>query len=471
MVFSSITFLYRFLPIIILLYFLAPKRMRNFILFFGSLFFYAWGEPIYVILLLFSTLIDYLLGRAVGKYREYKNKSKARFFLICSIFMNLTLLFYFKYMDFFIISLNKIFNIYLPFKNVVLPLGISFYTFQTMSYTIDIYRHQANPQKNILYFGMYVTSFPQLVAGPIVKYHEIVKEIVSRKVNIIDISNGIQRFILGLSKKVLLANQIGFLFDRIRLIPIQDLTLPLAWIGIISYAFQIYFDFSGYSDMAIGLGLIFGFHFPENFNYPYLSTSITQFWQRWHISLSSWFKENVYIPLGGNKKGIIIQLRNILIVWLLTGLWHGASYNFLLWGLWYALLLVNEKVWLLKLLKKLPSFMGRIYTLLAVLIGWVFFVFTDLSEISNYLKVLFGVMGRKEDWMSSLEVCRNQLLLLPILSFAATNLPLKIAQTIETKTYSPLFYLLKLIFLFTLVLLSTAYIVDASYNPFLYFRF
>ena len=334
MVFSSLLFLFRFFPIVLVLYFLAPRKLKNAVLFFSSLVFYAWGEPVYVVLMLFSTVVDYTHGMLVDKLMKQGKERKARWVVASSMTINLLLLGFFKYADFLIGSINGVLGTGIPLLKLALPIGISFYTFQTMSYTVDIYRGEAKVQRNIISFGAYVALFPQLIAGPIVRYQTIAEELQERKETSSDFSEGINRFLLGLGKKVLLANNIGMLWDSISAMGGQELSVATAWLGILAYSFQIYFDFSGYSDMAIGLGRMFGFHFPENFNYPYISKSITEFWRRWHISLGTWFREYVYIPLGGNRKGRLCQIRNLAIVWLLTGIWHGASWNFVVWGIY-----------------------------------------------------------------------------------------------------------------------------------------
>ena len=387
MVFSSIPFLFRFLPVFMILYFVAPRRMRNIILFLGSLIFYAWGEPVYVLLMLFSTFSDYLHGCLIG---ACKNRNVARGLLISSIVINLGILGFFKYSDFLIGTVNQLLGCNIPLLNLPLPIGISFYTFQTMSYTIDCYRGEVKIQKNILDFGVYVVMFPQLIAGPIVKYRDVQEQLHERKTDIADINYGCRRFIVGLAKKVLLANNLGLLWTEISGAGPETTTVLGAWLGVLAFAFQIYFDFSGYSDMAIGLGAILGFHFPENFNYPYMAASITDFWRRWHISLSSWFKEYVYVPLGGNRRGLPRQLLNILIVWMLTGIWHGAGWNFLLWGLWFALWLILEKLVLLRIFKALPRMVGRLYTWLIVLVSWVLFAVESGSGAFAYLRIMFG---------------------------------------------------------------------------------
>lgn len=462
MVFSSIPFLFRFLPVFLILYFIVPKRMRNLILFLGSLFFYAWGEPIYVLLMLFSTVCDYSLGRAIEDAREKEKEKKARWFLVLSILINLSVLGFFKYADFLLGGLNDLFNTQIPLLNLPLPIGISFYTFQTMSYTIDVYRRETKAQKNILAFGVFVTMFPQLIAGPIIKYKIAEPDLLHRKIQPEAIEMGITRFIMGLGKKVLLANNIGLLWTSISTMNINDMSVVTAWIGILAFALQIYFDFSGYSDMAIGLGAILGFHFPENFNYPYISTSITEFWRRWHISLSSWFREYVYIPLGGNRGGKKKQLLNIIIVWALTGIWHGAGWNFLFWGLWFASFLIIEKLFFYKMLEKLPKVVGLLYMVLVVLVGWVFFAFDQLGQGLTYLGAMFGQAG--QGWMdrNGLYQLSNYWLIFLILLLGCTPLPQKVFKKIP--------YVCALC-LFLIFILSVAGIVEASYNPFLYFRF
>ena len=347
MVFSSIVFLFRFLPLFFLLYYLVPERMKNLILFLGSLIFYAWGEPVYVLLMLFSTVVDYVHGRLLERLR---GKRGAKLVLLSSVVINLGVLCFFKYADFLIGSVNAVLGTKVPLLSLGLPIGISFYTFQTMSYTIDVYRGQARVQRNLLDFGVYVAMFPQLIAGPIVKYRDVEKSMHHRSITLPDVSEGLKRFCMGLGKKVLLANNIGELWAFVSAMDLRRISMLTAWLGIVAFGFQIYFDFSGYSDMAIGLGRMLGFRFPENFNYPYISASVTEFWRRWHISLGSWFREYVYFPLGGSRRGLPKQLLNILVVWMLTGIWHGAGWNFLLWGLWFAFALMLEKLFLGRLL-------------------------------------------------------------------------------------------------------------------------
>lgn len=455
MVFSSLLFLFRFLPIVLVLYFLLPKKARNTVLFFSSLIFYAWGEPIYISLMLFSTIVDYVHGRIVDSYKRKGEDKKAKLAVLSSVFINLGLLCTFKYL--------KIFS---------LPIGISFYTFQTMSYTIDIYRGDAKVQKNLLSFGAYVSMFPQLIAGPIVQYKTIAKELESRKENISDFSLGIHYFVIGLGKKVLYANNIGILWEQISNKAVGEIPVLMAWMGIMAYALQIYFDFSGYSDMAVGLGKMFGFHFPMNFNYPYCSKSITEFWRRWHISLGTWFKEYVYIPLGGNRKGLLKQVRNIAIVWLLTGIWHGASLNFLLWGVFYGILLIIEKMFLLKWLQKFPDWIGHLYACLMILCGWVLFAFEDMHRGWQYFKILFfgnfsGMINEE-----TIYLFLNYGVLFLLAGLASVGFFQKIQKNAkETEKLETGKYIIQNIGYIGILLAAVAYLVDSSYNPFLYFRF
>ena len=469
MVFSSVLFLFRFLPIFMICYFLAPGRMKNFILFLGSLFFYAWGEPIYVLLMLFSTVVDYVNGRLIERCRGSR---KAVFPLVASVVINLGLLGFFKYADFLIHSVNTLAGTSLPLFELGLPIGISFYTFQTMSYTIDVYRGEAKVQKNILDFGVYVTMFPQLIAGPIVKYRDVAERLHNRPVDPIAISHGMKRFCMGLAKKVLLANNLGALWTLISGQEYRGMSMMTAWLGMLAFAFQIYFDFSGYSDMAIGMGEILGFHFPENFNYPYISASITEFWRRWHISLGSWFREYVYIPLGGNRKGLPRQMVNILIVWMLTGIWPGAGWTFLLGGLWFAGLLVLEKLFLGKILSWFPRIVGILYTCVTVLIGWVLFALTAPGEILGYLRAMAGTGGFAD--ADAFYLGREYLVLLVIAVVASTPIPKRLAARLEqskTGLCMAVFRLGEKVIPAALLLLCIAGIVEDSFNPFLYFRF
>lgn len=463
MVFSSIFFIFYFLPAILAVYFLAPKRHRNLVLFLGSLIFYAWGEPVYVALMLFSTAFNYFAGRKIGRTEQQAQKKRV---LTISVVVNLAILVFFKYTNFFLGLINTALPWDIPYLNLALPIGISFYTFQTMSYVIDVYRGKVAAQKNFINFGTYVTLFPQLIAGPIVRYSTIEKQLTSRRETIEGFSSGLMCFAAGLAKKVLIANNIGLLWDSVHATALPELSALSAWLGIIAFAFQIYFDFSGYSDMAIGLGRMFGFEFEQNFNYPYTSKSITDFWRRWHISLSTWFKEYVYIPLGGNRAGRGRAHLNILIVWVLTGFWHGASFNFLAWGLYYALLLMLEKDVLAKLLNKLHKAVGTVYTLFFVLIGWVLFASDSLTESIGYLKVMFGFSGAGAvSPMFFYDVLSNMVLLVIA---AAASLPFgaKIGRRFVQKSPAA-----AVIPVAVALILCTAYLVDAGYNPFLYFRF
>lgn len=473
MVFSDLLFLFRFLSAVLLLYFISPKKIRNGVLFFTSLIFYAWGEPVYVVLMLFSTVVDYVHGMFVYKYKSKGQLNKAKIFVVISMMVNLSLLGFFKYADFFIGSLNNMFGLSLGFLNIALPIGISFYTFQTMSYTLDVYMHDEKPQTNIINFGAYVAMFPQLIAGPIVQYKTVAKELTSRKENVDDFAIGVRYFIIGLGKKVLLANNVGAIWTMVKGLEDVDMTVLAAWIGIICFALQIYYDFSGYSLMAIGLGKMFGFNFPENFNYPYMSKSITEFFRRWHISLNTWFREYVYIPLGGNRKGLLKQIRNLLIVWALTGFWHGASYNFIIWGLYFGLLIIFEKVFLLKILDKCHGVIKHLYTLVAVLVGWVFFEFESLDAIGRYLSYMFGAGVHDIYNEHTLYLVGNNVIFIIIAAVGATALPKKIGNFVlaKIKNIKVLPVLVENFTYIIIFVICVSYLVAGSYNPFLYFRF
>ncbi|MGP1376203.1 MAG: MBOAT family O-acyltransferase [Bulleidia sp.] len=461
MVFSSLTFLYAYLPFVLIVYFLVPFRYRNLTLFIVSLFFYGWGEPLYIFVMLLSITMNWLAGKQIRR-----QPTQAKSLLVLCIIANLLLLGFFKYWDFFVENLHHLGLTFIPLLHLSLPIGISFYTFQAMSYPIDIYRGKAEPQTSLIAFGAYVTMFPQLIAGPIVRYVDVAARLIRRQVDSASFADGINRFTVGLCKKVLLANSAGAIYTDILALPNSRMTTMTAWIGIVSYALQIYFDFSGYSDMAIGLGRMLGFHFPENFNYPYIAVSVTDFWRRWHISLSTWFRDYVYIPMGGNRKGLRRQLFNIAVVWLLTGFWHGASWNFILWGILYGIVLMLEKLGLLKILNHLPKWFGRIYTLLVVLIAWVLFANTDLNAGLRYIRMLFGSTGMFADAMT-LYYLRDHFLLFFVGILACTP----IAQT----RFNPLRHRYGRFLIPVLapiaLLICTAFIVSSSYNPFLYFRF
>ena len=468
MVFSDSVFICVFLPIVLAGYYICPKRLRNSFLLLVSLVFYAWGEPKYVFLMMFSIAINYAFGLLLDRNRKNVRLSKA--LLALSVVIDIGLLCVFKYTDFVITNLNRAFNADIGLVNLALPIGISFYTFQAMSYTIDVYRDDVKVQRNILDFGMYITMFPQLIAGPIVRYSDVEAQLKERSVSAEDFASGICRFVVGLGKKVLLANQIGVLWDQIYALG-GETSVLMAWLGAIAYTFQIYFDFSGYSDMAIGLGRIFGFKFPENFRYPYESKSITEFWRRWHITLSTWFKEYLYIPLGGNRKGMARQILNLFIVWALTGFWHGAGWNFVMWGLYYFLFLVLEKLFMLKVLDKLPAFVRHIYALFIIVIGWVIFACDDTSVLLPYLGSMFGANGLTGGL--DLYLLTTRAALLVILCIASTQLPKRLAAFVGRKLCvgEESAFCIKAAATILLLALCMMFLVVDSYNPFLYFRF
>lgn len=474
MVFSSLLFLFRFLPCILILYFITPSCMKNtwknLVLFLTSLVFYAWGEPIYVTLMLFSTVVDYINGGMAGYFIKKENKKAAKFFVFLSIIINLSLLGVFKYTGFIIDIWNTVTGMGIKARELALPIGISFYTFQTMSYTIDVYRGDAKPEKNIINFGAYVAMFPQLIAGPIVRFKDISLMLRERTITAEKLSYGSLRFITGLGKKVILANQAGELFKTVTAYSAGNLTTAAAWFGILMFSLQIYFDFSGYSDMAIGLMAIFGFEIPENFNYPYLSKSITEFWRRWHISLGTWFKEYVYIPLGGSRKGKLRTFLNIFAVWFLTGLWHGASWNFIAWGMYFCFFLVIEKLGLLKLLHKLPAFLCHIYALIIIYGGWLLFAWEDITHHKIFVKAMAGITEAGFVNRNIMYVVASNAILLIFLIIGSTSLPAKAGTWICSK--NEIFAnLLKTLFIIAVFILSVAYLVNGTYNPFLYFRF
>jgi len=475
MVFSSIVFLCIFFPSVIVLYYLCPGQLRNLFLLLASLLFYAWGEPRYIAIMLFSTIFDYCNGRLLEHFEaKGKKLTCGRIVLAISVAGNLGILCFFKYTDFILETINSLTGGDLPLLGLALPIGISFYTFQTMSYTIDVYRGNVTAQHNLISFGMYVCMFPQLIAGPIVRYSDVQQEVKTRRTSFSLCASGMQRFLLGLGKKVLLANQIGALWDEIYGLSASDLSMSLAWLGAFAYTFQIYFDFSGYSDMAIGLGEMFGFHFPENFQYPYESKSITEFWRRWHMTLGTWFREYLYIPLGGNRKGSVRQIFNLLVVWFLTGLWHGAGWNFILWGLYFFALLVLEKLFLQKLLNHLPAVLQHFYALFWIVLGWVLFACDDLSRLKNYLKMLAGTGVPAVNRLALYEWTTHAVFL-AILVLASTQLPKKISvrmqENISIHIGEAAAFWLKSIWCLTVLLLSITMLVSGSYNPFLYFRF
>lgn len=466
MVFSSTIFLCVYLPLVLLGYYICPKKGRNLFLLIASLVFYAWGEPKYVFLMIFSILVNYIFGRLMDKNRGRQKRMKL--LLVLSVVIDLGLLSVFKYTDFIITNVNAIFGANFDLLNIALPIGISFYTFQAMSYTIDVYRDDVRVQKNLIDFGMYITMFPQLIAGPIVRYADVQDQLAERSVTTADFSEGIMRFVVGLGKKVLLANQMGAVWSEIYALG-GDVSALMAWTGAIAYTFQIYFDFSGYSDMAIGLGRMFGFKFPENFRYPYQSVSITDFWRRWHITLSTWFKEYLYIPLGGNRRGLARQALNLLIVWSLTGFWHGAGWNFVLWGLYYFVILFIEKLFLLKALDKLPKFFRHVYALLLIIIGWVIFASDDVSVLLPFLGSMFGANGA----IGGMDVYTllTKAALLVICCIASTELPKKLFLSAAGAMNEKAAFTLKSVMTIALLALSMILLIGDSYNPFLYFRF
>lgn len=467
MLFSSLSFIYYFLPIVFIIYFAVPTRFRNVVLVVASLFFYFYGEPIYVTLLLFSIVVNYLHSLVIDKHLGQPQAKKA---LISAIVINILLLGFFKYADFFIENVNSVFSLNIDKIGLGLPIGISFYTFQAISYIIDIYRGDAKLQRSLLGTATYMSLFPQLIAGPIVRYRTIADEINTRTHSFDNFAYGVQRFVIGLGKKVLIANSLGEL--HVIALATNNPSVLIYWLGAISFALQIYFDFSGYSDMAIGLGRIFGFHFLENFNYPYISKSITEFWRRWHISLGSWFRDYVYIPLGGNRVSNLKWFRNIFIVWFLTGFWHGASWNFVIWGLYFGLILVLEKYFLRNLLERLPAFFQHSYVLLLVLFSFVIFSIDNMSALGSYLQGMVGLGGLPFANAEAIYYLRSYLVIILVAIVAATPLFRNIFSRLLTRERASrvIGYLEPALYLLLMVII-TAYLVDSSFNPFLYFRF
>lgn len=473
MVFSSLLFLFRFLPTILLVYYIVPHRFRNLVLLIFSLAFYAWGEPIYIILMLASILISYTGGIFVDRFKQVEKMKAAKWALIISCVASLSLLAFFKYAGFAAQTVNSLTGAEIAMLNIALPIGISFYTFQTLSYTIDVYRGEAAVQKNLVSFGAYVIMFPQLIAGPIVQYKTIDTQLRTRTETIEQFAEGIHRFMIGLGKKVLIANNAGALWNTIQTFTYSEVPVLTAWMGLAAYTFQIYFDFSAYSDMAIGLGALFGFRFLENFNYPYISKSITEFWRRWHISLGTWFREYVYILLGGNRVSKWWHIRNILVVWLLTGIWHGASLNFLMWGIYYGVLLLAEKFIFGKYLQKLPALFQHIYCMFFVMLGWNLLVFENVGQGIEFLKSLFGFYGQEFLNTETVYLLYNNTALLILCFFGSTRFPKKIGKWLSAKLAGNEIVLaaVKNTFYTGVFLLSIAWLVDATFNPFLYFRF
>lgn len=474
MVFSSMVFIWGFLPILLIFYFISPKKIRNYILLVFSLLFYAWGEPKYIILMLVSILANYLFGLLIARKRPRKKDYQRKIVLVLSILFNLGLLGFFKYSNFFIDNLNNVFGLSIHTLNVALPIGISFYTFQIMSYVIDLYRKEIKVQKNILNLALYISFFPQLIAGPIVKYRDIEKQLKSRTITVEKFAYGIKRFIYGLGKKVILANNLALIADLIFDSGANTITTPYAWLGIIAYSLQIFFDFSGYSDMAIGLGSMFGFTFMENFNLPYLSSSITEFWRRWHISLSTWFKEYLYIPLGGNRKGKKRTYLNLWIVFLATGIWHGAAWTFVIWGILHGLFIFIERLGFKKFLDN-HKIIGHIYTLFAVLIGWVFFRAETIGEAMTYLATMFGFTNNVLIF-NPVRISNIKTPIIILLAILLSGiLQVVIKKLCEKKKIEDSFLKVKKYsepLLFVAILgLSIMILISNTYNPFIYFRF
>lgn len=467
MVFSGIPFLFYFLPAFLLIYFVSPAKAKNFVLLVFSLMFYAWGEPVYISLLLLSSVVDYINGRCLEHFEGQIKKQ--RLFLVISMCVNLGLLGIFKYLSLFITTINDMTHAGIRDPKLMLPLGISFFTFQTMSYSIDVYRKDIKAEHNFINYMTYVCMFPQLVAGPIVRYQDIGHELENRRVTPDGFTDGAVRFLMGIFKKVLIANQVGSLWDTV--LAANDRSFMLAWLGLAAFTLQIYFDFSGYSDMAIGMGGMMGFTYPENFNYPYISRSITDFWRRWHMTLSGWFRDYVYIPLGGNRKGVKRQIINIAIVWALTGFWHGASWNYLLWGLFYGAILIIEKLFAGKLLNKLSPVVSHIYTIFIVMLGWMIFAIEDINKLKSYAADVFyfGAQGFADKRF--LYELRNYLVVLVIGIIISTPVYKKIKESEKTPFVEGVMSVTGLIAGCVLVVVCVAMLVADSYNPFLYFRF
>lgn len=468
MLFSSLTFLFGFLPILLLGYYIVPSRkFKNFILLVFSLLFYAWGEPKYILLMLVTILISYIMGLLINKY-DSKPKVK-KLLLIMSIILILAGLIFFKYTNFILENVIRVTKANITFIDIILPIGISFYSFQILSYVIDLYNKKVEVQRNIFSLALYVSLFPQLIAGPIVRYETVEDELKNRKENLSDILSGFKRFIVGLSKKIIIANNMGIIADSIFVLNNSNIGTLIMWLGVIAYTLQIYFDFSGYSDMAIGLGKMFGFHFLENFNYPYIAKSITDFWRRWHISLSSWFRDYIYIPLGGNRVSKLKWVRNICVVWLLTGLWHGASWNFVLWGAYFAIILLIEKIFLLKFLEKSPKIIQWLYSIFLIMLGWVIFRCESVELMKNVLSKMF--MYQKSDLLQfiteNINLLSSMLFILPAIIVSFPIVP-KLKEKFNKSIIMYAGYNLLILILFTI---NIVFLTSSSYNPFIYFRF
>lgn len=468
MLFSSIVFLFTFLPAVMILYYLLPVRFRNVILLLASLVFYAWGEPVYLFLMLLSILFNYFSGLDIA--RNLQDKRAAKRSLVFNLIINLAVLGFFKYEGFVLDTLNGILPVHISYHALPLPIGISFYTFQILSYIIDVYRGNVKVQTNLPNFALYVTMFPQLIAGPIVQYADVDEQLASREVSWTKFGEGSMYFIRGLAKKVLLANTSGMIFTEVSGLAKGNIAVMTAWLGAFAYMFQIYFDFSGYSDMAIGLGKMLGFEFNMNFNYPYVSKSITEFWRRWHISLSRWFRDYVYIPLGGNRVSKIKHIRNLLIVWFLTGLWHGAAWNFVAWGLYYGVILIIEKYLLSPVLDRLPDVVRHIYSIVLVVIGWVLFFSSSFGQAADYIRVMFGAGAHGFADRESMYLLTSNLILWLILIFGSTPLVhFRYEHMLRSKKWNTT--IINSVVYAALFIVCIAYLVTETYNPFLYFRF
>lgn len=468
MLFSSIVFLFTFLPAVMILYYLLPVRFRNVILLLASLVFYAWGEPVYLFLMLLSILFNYFSGLDIA--RSLQDKRAAKRSLVFNLIINLAVLGFFKYEGFVLDTLNGILPVHISYHALPLPIGISFYTFQILSYIIDVYRGNVKVQTNLPNFALYVTMFPQLIAGPIVQYADVDEQLASREVSWTKFGEGSMYFIRGLAKKVLLANTSGMIFTEVSGLAKGNIAVMTAWLGAFAYMFQIYFDFSGYSDMAIGLGKMFGFEFNMNFNYPYVSKSITEFWRRWHISLSSWFRDYVYIPLGGNRVSKIKHIRNLLIVWFLTGLWHGAAWNFVAWGLYYGVILIIEKYLLSQVLDRLPDVVRHIYSIVLVVIGWILFFSSSFGQAADYIGAMFGAGAHGFADRESMYLLTSNLILWLILIFGSTPLVhFRYEHMLRSKKWNTT--IINSVVYAALFIVCIAYLVTETYNPFLYFRF
>lgn len=473
MLFSSLVFLFVFLPSVLLVYYITPTKLKNFVLLIFSLFFYAYGEPRSLVVMLFSIFMNYLLGLLVDKYRS--DKSKANVVLTLTTVGNLAVIGYYKYTDFFIQNFNSLLGVSIPLQHIIMPIGISFFTFHGMSYVFDIYRGKGKVQKNPLNVALYISLFPQLVAGPIVRYETVADHVNKREVTLDKFTSGIERFIFGLSKKVLIANSMGLIADQVFAVPASQLSVLLAWVGILAYTAQIYFDFSGYSDMAIGLGRMFGFEFLENFNYPYISRSITEFWRRWHISLSTWFRDYVYIPLGGNRVGQVKLIRNILVVWFLTGFWHGAAWNFIAWGVYFGLLLILEKFFIGEYLNKAWKPLQHLYALFFIVLGWVLFRSENFVYALDYLKAMFGLNAQplvSNQALYYIIEYKYELIVAFIASMPIYPILLDRLKAMKNvRIYELINYYIKYAVLIALFGICIINLVNSTFNPFIYFKF